>query len=56
MTEYTLFLDESYDDNTDLFCIAGCIIKNTDLDTVSNEIERIKELIWTPNEISSLSL
>ena len=55
MTEYTLFLDESYDDNTDLFCIAGCIIKNTDLDTVSNEIERIKELIWTPNEISSLS-
>ena len=39
MTEYTLFLDESYDDNTDLFCIAGCIIKNSDLNIVSNEIE-----------------
>ena len=55
MTEYTLFLDESYDDNTDLFCIAGCIIKNSDLNIVSNEIESIKQLIWTPTEISSLS-
>ena len=44
MTEYTLFLDESYDDNTDLFCIAGCIIKNSDLNIVSNEIESIKQL------------
>ena len=55
MTEYTLFLDESYDDNTDLFCIAGCIIKNSDLNIVSNKIESIKQLIWTPTEISSLS-
>lgn len=55
MTEYTLFLDESYDDNTDLFCIAGCIIKNSDLNIVSNEIESIKQLIWTPTEISSLA-
>ena len=43
MTEYTLFLDESYDDNTDLFCIAGCIIKNSDLNIVSNKIESIKQ-------------
>lgn len=54
MTEYTLFLDESYDDNTSLFCIAGCIIKNDDIANISKKIETIKEIIWTPEEISSL--
>ena len=50
MTEYTLFLDESYDDQTDLFCIAGCIIKNPDLQDLDIEIDNIKRVIWTqPN-------
>lgn len=55
MIEYTLFLDESYDDQTDLFCIAGCIIKNTDLQNLDMEINNIKNVIWTPSEIESLS-
>lgn len=55
MTEYTLFLDESYDDQTDLFCIAGCIIKNPDLQDLDIEIDNIKRVIWTPAELQSLS-
>lgn len=55
MTEYTLFLDESYDDKTDLFCIAGCIIKNDDFQNLDTEIENIKNVIWTTTEIQSLS-
>lgn len=52
--EYTLFLDESYNDQTDLFCIAGCIIKNTDLPALDTEINEIKKLIWTQDEIENL--
>lgn len=55
MEEYTLFLDESYNNTDDLFCIAGCIIKNTDIDAVSDKIEAIKEIIWTQEEIKELS-
>lgn len=55
MTEYTLYLDESYDDNTGLFCIAGCIINNTYIPIVDDEINKIKNIIWTPEEIKSFS-
>lgn len=55
MTEYTLFLDESCDAQTDLFCIAGCIIKNSDLQDLDIEIDNVKRVIWTPDELQSLS-
>lgn len=41
--EYTLYLDESYNDDADLFCIAGCIIKNTDLPNLNSAINEIKK-------------
>lgn len=53
--EYTLFLDESYNDQTDLFCIAGCIIKNTNLSALDTAITEIKKLIWTQDELESLT-
>jgi len=53
--EYTLFLDESeYKLSDDLFCISGCIIKNTNLPTLDEEINEIKKLIWTQNELVTL--
>lgn len=54
ITEYTLFLDESYDNQTDLFCIAGCIVKNSNLQDLHIEIDNIKRVIWTPTELHSL--
>lgn len=53
--EYTLFLDESYNNDTELFCIAGCIIKNSDIKNLDLKINEIKKVIWTDNEITSLS-
>ena len=54
ITEYTLFLDESYDDDTEVFCIAGCIVKNSDLKKLEDSIRNIKTLIWTEDEIETM--
>lgn len=54
LSEYTLYLDESTHDKSETFCIAGCIIKNSDLSSLDTQIEEIKKLIWTPTEIKSL--
>lgn len=54
LPEYTLYLDESTDDKTETFCIAGCIIKNTEIPKLDLEINAIKQLIWSPEELDSL--
>lgn len=54
LPEYTLYLDESTDDKTEKFCIAGCIVKNTEISKLDTEINAIKQIIWTPNEIDTL--
>lgn len=53
--EYTLFLDESYNDETEIFCIAGCIIKNKDLEILNSKINDMKKMIWTEEEIEKLN-
>lgn len=55
LEEYTLYLDESTDDNTNTFCVAGCIIKNSQLSQITNDINSIKRLIWSDSEIQTYS-
>lgn len=55
LPEYTLYLDESTNDKEKTFCIAGCIIKNSEIAKIDNEINNIKKIIWTDSEIETLS-
>lgn len=54
-SEYTLFLDESECNKSGLFCIAGCIIKNIDIGYIDTEINEIKKIIWSQDEISKFN-
>lgn len=51
MDEYTLFLDETYtyEHNGDkpAFAIGGFIVKNSNIDTISNDIDNLKRAIWS---------
>ena len=55
MAEYTLYLDESCDDEKDILCVAGCAINNSDINTIDAEINKIKSIIWSTEEMEKLS-
>jgi len=55
LPEYTLYLDESSDDTTETFCIAGCIIKNSEIPIIDSELNAIKQISWTNSEMQNLA-
>ena len=58
MDEYTLYLDETYtyehNGQKPAFAIGGFIVKNSDIDTINNNIDSLKRIIWSelPNPTS----
>lgn len=46
MNEYTLYLDESRNDEGTYFAVGGIIIKNEDIDTLNTGITEAKRCIW----------
>lgn len=46
MTEYTLFLDESTSEDKNFICVGGFAIKNDDIPTLREKMEKVRQIIW----------